>query len=79
MITLCGFRVLEAGYWKAYEHHGLSIVYDVLSHLPRRYCRDKFKKSIYEAGEKERDVAELEQCRRAYDPRGNWEFTTHRD
>lgn len=74
LITLCGFRVIEAGYWDVIERRGLSRVYGVLSRLPWRYLHDKFKKTIYVVGRKERDVAALERAPRVYDPRGDWEF-----
>lgn len=74
LITLSGFGVMEAGYWDVIERRGLSSVYGVLSRVPWRYFQDKFKKTIYVVGRKERDVAELERVPRVYDPRGNWEF-----
>lgn len=74
LITLCGFRVAEAGYWDVTERHGLSKIYGVLAKLPGEYSREKFKKTIYVVADKERDVEELERCPRVYDPRGKWEF-----
>jgi hypothetical protein len=74
LITLCGFSVMEAGYWDVIERRGPSSVYGVLSQVPWRYLQDKFKKTIYVVGRKERDVAELERVPRVCDPRGNWEF-----
>ena len=74
LVTLCGFRVLEAGYWDAYERRGPSTIYDLLSHFPGRYFRDKFKRTICVVAEKTRSVSELKRPPRVYDPRGNWEF-----
>lgn len=74
LITLCGFSVMEAGYWDVIDRRGLSSVYGLLSRVPLQYFQDKFKKTIYVVGRKERDVAELERVPRVYDPRGNWEF-----
>jgi SAM-dependent methyltransferase len=77
LITLCGFKILEAGYWDVYDRRGPSAIYGWLSSLPTRYFRDKFMKTIYLVGEKEKHVMELERTPRVYDPRGNWEFIRH--
>ena len=74
LIALCGFKILEAGYWNVYERRGPSSIYGWLSHLPVKYCRDKFMKTIYVVAEKEKDAASLPRCPRVYDSRGNWEF-----
>ncbi len=74
LMMLCGFRVVEAGYWDVYERHGLSSIYQVLSHLPWRYCRDKFMRTIAVVGEKEQEVATLERPPRVYAPHGHWEY-----
>lgn len=74
LIALCGFKIVDAGYWNVYERKGPSSIYDTLSRLPGKYFRDKFMKTIFVVGEKERDVSELARSPRVYDPRGNWEF-----
>jgi hypothetical protein len=79
LIALCGFKIVEAGYWDVYERHGLSRIYDLLSHLPWQYCREKFSKTLYVVGEKVTDVTALEGPPRVYDPCGEWEFIGRRD
>lgn len=74
LIGLCGFKVLEAGYWDVIERRGPSKIYGVLSQMPWRYFQEKFAKIIYVVAQKERDVEELERCPRVYDSRGDWEF-----
>jgi len=74
LVTLCGFKVSDAGYWDGYNRNGLSKIYGVLSRVPLKYFKDKFKKMIYLVGEKEREVKKLSRSPRVYDPRGNWEF-----
>jgi hypothetical protein len=74
LITLCGFKILEAGYWDVYDRYGLSAVYGWVSRLPAKYCRDKFMKTIYVVAEKEKEIARLARCPAVYDARGNWEF-----
>jgi hypothetical protein len=74
LITLCGFKIVDAGYWNVYRRTGPSSIYDLLSSLPGKYFRDKFMKTIFVVAEKERDVSELARSPRVYDPRGDWEF-----
>lgn len=74
LVALCGFEVLEVGYWDVYDRRGPARVYDLLSKLPWRYLKDKFKQTIYLVGEKRRRVTELERAPSVYDPRGKWEF-----
>lgn len=74
LIELCGFKIIETEYWDVYEHQGLSVIYDWLSRIPLKYCRDKFMKTICVVAEKDREVAELARCPRVYDSRDNWEF-----
>lgn len=74
LITPCGFKVLESGYWDVIDRKGPSRIYGVLSRVPLRYFEEKFKKVIYVLAKKERDIVELERCPRVYDSRGRWEF-----
>lgn len=74
LIALCGFRVVEAGYWDVYDRQGPSVIYGWLSGLPLKYFRDKFMKTIYVVAEKEKNVTSLPRCPRVYDSRGKWEF-----
>ncbi|MCH7564379.1 MAG: hypothetical protein IH968_11205 [Gemmatimonadetes bacterium] len=74
LIALCGFRIVEAGYWDVYDWTGLSRAYGWLSRLPGSYFKEKFVKSIFVVAEKEEDVATLERCPIVYDARGVWEF-----
>lgn len=74
IVELCGFRVLEAGYWDVYDRRGPARIYDWLSRLPGQYWRDKFKRTIHVLGEKHRTVTELPRLPRVYDHRGEWEF-----
>ncbi len=74
LVSLCGFRIVEAGYWDVYDRSGWSRLYGLLEKLPFRYCQEKFRKTIFLVAEKNRDVSELEHVPKAYDPRGSWEF-----
>jgi hypothetical protein len=74
LIELCGFRIVEAGYWDVVDRDGLRSVYGLLSRVPLDYFKDKFMKTIYVVAEKVEDVAELGRAPQVYDPRGDWEF-----
>lgn len=74
LISLCGFRIVEAGYWDAVDRSGPAKAYGWLARVPLQYFREKFKKTLFVVAEKERHVDELERCPRVYDSRGTWEF-----
>ena len=74
LIELCGFRIVEAGYWDVVERGGASSVYGLLSRVPVGYFKDRFMKTIYVVAEKVEDLTELSRAPRVYDGRGDWEF-----
>lgn len=74
LITLCGFKVIRAGYCELYGRQGPSRVYGWLARIPGRFFRERFMKTIYVMAEKTRDVATLERCPKVYDARGDWEY-----
>jgi len=74
LVSLCGFKILEAGYDDPYEREGMSSIYGWLARIPWGWCREKFKKMLYLVGEKEKEIFRLEKCPRVYDPRGDWEL-----
>ena len=74
LITLCGFRVVAAGYWSVYERHGLAAIYKTFAYLPWKYCQDKFRQTIFVVAEKATEVTALDRIPRVYDPRGHWEY-----
>lgn len=74
IVSLCGFRIIEAGYQELYERQGMSSLYGLLARLPGKYFKDKFQKTVFVIAEKDRNVEELQRCPRIYDPRGHWEF-----
>lgn len=74
LVSLCGFQVVEAGYWDAYDRQGWSRIYGLLSRLPLDYCREKFRKTLFVVAVKSRDVSRLERLPRVYHPSGKWEL-----
>ncbi len=79
LIKLCGFKVIEAGYWDVYKRQGISRLYTFLSYLPFKYFKDKFKKTIYLVAKKEKNIKKLHRHPTIYDSRENWEYIEMRD
>lgn len=74
LVVLSGFKILESGYANFYRYKWLSNIYRILSWIPGRYFKDKFKRTLYVIAEKEKEVKELEDIPSVYDHRGNWEY-----
>jgi predicted SAM-dependent methyltransferase len=74
LIALCGFKIVESGYWEAIQRSGPSKIYGWLSQIPAAYFREKFKKTLFVVAEKDRSLDKLERCPRVYDSRGSWEY-----
>lgn len=74
LVTLCGFKIVESGYWDVIDRSGPSKMYGWLSRVPVRYFREKFKKTLFVVAEKDRHVDKLEKCPHVYDSRGSWEY-----
>jgi len=74
IISLCGFHVIESGYWDVYTRSGPGFLLDAVSGLPGIYFKDKFKKTIYCIARKSDDIQTLSRPPLIYDPRGKWEF-----
>jgi Methyltransferase domain len=73
LIELCGFRIVERGYWDLVDRRGPKRLYTALARTPLHYFQEKFRETLYVVAEKTRDVTELSTCPRVYDPRGPWE------
>ena len=74
LIRLCGFRVVEAGYWDLYDRTGLPSIYGWLSQVPFRYFQDKFQKTVYVVARKQEGVSRLSRTPRVYVPHPGWEY-----
>lgn len=74
LVTLCGFKIIDAGYLNVYQVHGLPRLYQMLSKIPLAYFQEKFKKMIYLIAQKEKDTVELEKTPSIYIPSDNWDF-----
>lgn len=74
LVSLCGFRVLDADYWDVYDRRGPSRVYGWLSRIPLTYCRRKFFRTICVSAEKTSDSAELDRLPSIYEPSSEWEY-----
>ena len=74
LVELCGFAVVDRGYWEVYKRGGAaSFAYDLLARVPHPYFAAKFKKTIYLVARKIADVDTLTHAPRVYDSRGSWE------
>jgi Methyltransferase domain len=71
---LCGFKVLQAGFWNVYERAGPTRLYSTLGIVPLRYFQEKFQRTIFIAAEKERTTTELTRLPKCYAPSPDWEY-----
>ena len=78
LVSLCGFKVVESGYWDVIQRTGPSTLYGWLANIPLQYFREKFKKTLLVIAEKDRNVTELQRCPMVYDARGDWEFVARK-
>jgi hypothetical protein len=74
LLELSGFAVRDCGFWSPYERAGASRVYDAFGALPFAYFKEKFRRTIFLAAEKERDAVALPCLPKCYEPSAQWEF-----
>jgi hypothetical protein len=74
LVELCGFRVLEAGFWSPYPSKGSRRISRMLAGIPGDYFTEKFERSIFIAARKERSITMLESLPMIYVPSEDWEF-----
>jgi hypothetical protein len=79
LVQLCGFEVLEAGFWNTYERGGLSRIYDALGSLPAKSFKERFHRTIFIVAEKQQEVKELSCLPLCYEPSTQWEFIANAD
>ena len=79
IVRLCGFDVLDIGYWDVYAPQGWAAVLAPLSRIPIGYVRDKTKRTIFVVAKKARSVVSLDRAPRCYDGRGAWEYIGEED
>jgi hypothetical protein len=74
LIELCGFEIVEAGYWNVYERRGATVVYAALSGLPLPYFRQKFSEVLYVVAKKVRPTQYLSRLPLCYEASSDWEY-----
>jgi hypothetical protein len=73
LIELCGFSILEAGFWSPYKSGGLNAVRPIVARIPGAYFSEKFERSLYVVAKKQRSVAALPRIPSVYAQSGAWE------
>ena len=73
LMELCGFEILEAGYWSPYPSSGLRRFNRILARVPGKYFSEKFERTIYIVARKSRSVEVLAGLPKVYGPSADWE------
>ena len=71
LVGLCGFEVLDSGYWSPYPD---ARIRRVLARLPGSYFSEKFERTLYVVARKLKSVETLPRFPRVYEPSGEWEY-----
>ncbi len=79
LVRLCGFEILESGYWNVYRYGGLSRLLQPLARVPWNYLQAKCQKTIFLVAEKRGNVGELERLPLVYHPSPHWEYICQPD
>jgi len=73
LIELCGFSVLEAGFWSPYESKSLNRLRATLARVPGSYFAEKFGRSLFVLARKKRSVTTLARIPSVYSHSQAWE------
>ena len=73
LIELCGFEIVESGFWSPYPVSGVRRLIPALARLPGRYFPEKFARTLFVVARKARAVGELPRAPRMYAPSPAWE------
>jgi len=79
LVELCGFEILDCGYWSPYPNTGIRRVTPVLAKLPGSYFSDKFERTVYVVARKSSSVSALSRMPTVYEPSADWEFISPTD
>lgn len=77
LVRLCGFEILDAGFWSPYPAAGLRRLHGLLAKLPGRYFTEKFERTLFLVARKAQSVTELPRAPRMYEPSTEWEYISH--
>ncbi len=73
LVGLCGFEILDSGYWSPYPDAGFR---RILAGIPGPYFSEKFERTLYIVARKSRSVEALPRLPRVYEPSGAWEYVS---
>lgn len=76
LVELCGFEVVESGFWNPYPSQGTRSVARGLAKLPGRYFSEKFERSLVVVARKSRALEVLPRTPRVYELSSDWEHIT---
>ena len=71
LVTLCGFEVLDSGYWSPYPDGRIR---RFLAKIPGSYFSEKFERTLFVVARKSCSVEALPRCPRVYEPSDEWEY-----
>jgi hypothetical protein len=74
LIELCGFSIVEAGFWSPYRSTGLNSIRPILSRIPGSYFSEKFERSLFVLARKQSSVVSLPRIPSVYAQSGAWEY-----
>lgn len=73
LIELCGFTIVESGFWSPYKSVGLNKLRPLLSRLPSFYFSEKFERSLYVLARKRCSIVSLSRVPSVCAQSGAWE------
>lgn len=74
LVGLCGFEIVDAGYWDPYTRTGMRRVYGLLARSGVAYLKERCASTVYVVARKQQSVGRLRRVPIAYDVRGDWEY-----
>jgi|GEM_PF-1564658 len=74
LVELCGFEILDAGYWSPYPVAGLRRIPPILAKLPGQYFSEKFERTLYLVARKTGTAKVLPRLPSVYEPSQSWEY-----
>jgi len=76
LVELCGFEILESGFWNPYPSPGTRSVARGLAKIPGRYFSEKFERSLFVVARKSQTVEVLPRMPKVYEYSSDWEYIT---
>jgi len=74
LIELCGFEIIDSGFWSPYPAKGLRKIAPLIAGLPGEYFSEKFERTLYVVARKSSSVESLSRLPNVYEPSNHWEY-----